>query len=58
MKARGNKIVLGTVIKSNVGELEEEVRAGSLRSMRKELTGVVQGVFGRGRFLVRFQYGC
>ena len=29
-----------------------------MRSMRKELTGVVQGVFGRGRFLVRFQYGC
>ena len=58
MKARGNKIVLGTVIKSNVGELEEEVRAGSLRRMRKEFTGVVQGVSGKRRLLVRFQYGC
>ena len=26
--------------------------------MRKYLTGVVQGVLGRRRFLVRFQNGC
>ena len=26
--------------------------------MRKELTGVVQGVSGRRMFLVRFQNGC
>ena len=41
MKDRGNKIVVGTVIKSNKGELEEEVREGSSRSTRKEFTGVV-----------------
>ena len=57
MKGRGNKIVEGTVVKAKIGELEEEVRAGNLRRMRKELTGVVQGVLGRRRFLVRFQNG-
>ena len=34
----------GTVVKAKIGELEEEVRVGSLRGMRKELTGMVQGV--------------
>ena len=57
-KGKGNKIVVGTVVKAKIGELEEEVRVGSSRRMRKELTGVVQGVLGRRRFLVRFQNGC
>ena len=48
----------GTVVKAKIGELEEEVRADNSRRMRKELTGVVQGVSGRRRFLVRFQNGC
>ena len=43
-----------TVVKFNICELEEEVKAGSLRSMRKDLTGVVQGVLGGKRFLLRF----
>ena len=58
LKGRGNKIVVGTVIKSKIGELEEEVRAGSSRRMRKELNGVVKGVSGSRRFFVRFQNGC
>ena len=49
---------MGTVEKSNVGELGDEVREGFYRRMRKELTGVVQGVSGKRRFLVRFQDGC
>ena len=53
-KGRGNKIVEGTVVKSKIGELEEEVRSGSSRRMRKELTGVVQGVSGNKKFLERF----
>ena len=57
-KGRENKIVEGTVVKAIIDELEEEVRAGSSRRMRKELTGVVQSVSGRKRFLVRFQNGC
>ena len=55
MKGRGNKIVEGEVVKSNKGELEEEVRAGNSRRMRKDLTGVVQVVSGRRSLLVRFQ---
>ena len=58
MKGRGNKIVVGTVVKAKIGELEEEVRVGSARRMRKELTGVVQAISGKRRFLVRFHDGC
>ena len=49
---------MGVVVKSKNGELEEEVRAGSSRRTRKELTGMVQGVLGRRRISVRFQNGC
>ena len=41
MKDRGNKIVVGTVVKAKIGDLEEEVRVVSARRMRKEFTGVV-----------------
>ena len=58
MKGGGNKIVVGAVVKAKTGELEEEVRVDSSRRMRKELTGVVQGVSGRRRFLVGFQNWC
>ena len=44
LKGRGNRIVVGTVVKAKTGELEEEVRVGSSRRMRKELTGVVQAI--------------
>ena len=54
---RGNNIVEGTVVKAKIGDLEEEVRAGNSRRMSKELTGVVQGVSGRRRFLVSFKNG-
>ena len=50
--------MVGTVVKANIGELEEEVRAGFLRRTRKDLTGLLQGILGKKRFLVRFQYGC
>ena len=46
--------MVGTVVKAKIGELEEEVRVGSSRRMRKEFTGLFQGVSGRRRFLVRF----
>ena len=58
MKVRGNKTVAGKLVKSKIGELEEEVRAGNSISMRKELTGVVQCVSGRRRFLVIFKNWC
>ena len=50
--------MMGTTIKAKISEFEEEVRAVISIRMRKELTGVVQGVLGRRRFLVRFQNGC
>ena len=58
MTGRGNKIVVGTVVKAKIGELEEEVRVGSSIRMRKELTDVVQSVSVKRRFLVRFHDGC
>ena len=57
-KGREKKIVEGTVIKANIGELEEELRSGNSRKMRKELTDVVQGISGRRRLLARFKNGC
>ena len=50
--------MLGKVVKSKIGELEEEVWEGTPRKMRKKFTGVMLGVSGRRRLLVRFQNGC
>ena len=50
--------MVGTVVQAKIGELEGEVRAGCSRRTRKELTGVLQVVSGKKRFLVRYQYGC
>ena len=58
LKGGGNKIVVGTVVKAKIWELEEEVRVGSARRMRKELNGVVQAISGKRKFLVRFHDGC
>ena len=45
-------------MKAKVGELEGEFREEFSRRPGKDLTGVVQGVSGKRRFLMRFQYGC
>ena len=50
--------MVGTAVKAKIGELEEEVRVGSSRRMRKELTGAIQAILGKRRFLVRFHDGC
>ena len=47
-------IMMGTFVKAKVCELEGEFREGCFRRLRKEFTGVVQGVSGKKRFLVRF----
>ena len=57
-RERENKILVGTVVKSNIGGLEEEVMAGCSIRIRKELTGVVQAILRKKRLLVRFQDGC
>ena len=50
--------MVGTVVKAKIRELEEEVRVGSARRMRKEFTGVVQAILWKRKFLVRFHDGC
>ena len=52
---RGNRIMVGTVVKEEVGELEEDIREIFSRRLRKEMSGVVQEVVGKRRYLVRFQ---
>ena len=53
----GNKIIVGTTFKSEVGELEEEVRELFSRRLRKYLTCVLQGLSSKKTVLVRSQYG-
>ena len=45
-------------MKSKVGDFDEEVREVFLRRLRKELTGVVQGISEKRRLLVCFQDRC
>ena len=47
--------MVGTVMKYKVGELEEDIREGFSRRLRKEMTGVVQEVVGNRSYSVRFQ---
>ena len=49
--------MVGTVVKAKVGELEEEISEGFSRKLRKDMTGVVQEVVGKRRYLVKFKYG-
>ena len=39
---RENRIMVGTVVKAKVGELEEYLREGCSRRLRKDVSGVVQ----------------
>ena len=52
-----NKILVGTVVKEKLGDLEEDFREVFIRHLGNEFTGVVVGVIGKKRLLVRFQYG-
>ena len=47
--------MVGTVMKYKVGELEEDIREGFSRRLRKEITGVVQEVVGNRSYSMRFQ---
>ena len=49
--------MLGMVVKSKIGEMEEEIREVFSRILRKKMTGVVQEVVGKRRYLVMLQYG-
>ena len=49
--------MVGTVVKANVGDLEEEIREGFLRRLREEMTGAAQEMIGKIGYSVRFQDG-
>ena len=51
------KIVVGSVVKAKVGQLENITRKGRSRRMRKEVVGCVQSVVGKNKCLVLFEYG-
>ena len=53
-KQTKTKIGVGSVVKANVGELENIIREVRRRRMRKEMVGCVQRVVGKNNFLVLF----
>ena len=58
MKKKTNtKIGVGSVVKANVGELDNITREGRIRRMRKEVVGCFQTVVGKKRLLVLFEDG-
>ena len=51
------KIRVGSVVKANFGELDENKRKGINRRIIKEVVGCVQDLVGKKIFLVKFEYG-
>ena len=51
---RGYDLLVGTDVKAKIGELEEEIKEGFSRRLRKDMIGVVQEVVGKIKYLVRF----
>ena len=56
-KQTKTKIVVWSVVKAKVGELEKITRKGRSRRMRKEVVGCVQSVVDKNKFLVPFEDG-
>ena len=56
-KQTKTKIVVGSVVKAKVGELEKITRKGRTRRMRKEVVGYVQSVVGKNNFFFLFEDG-
>ena len=50
------KIGVGSVVKSKVGEMEDNTREVRIRVISKEVLGCVQDVLGKKRLLVQFEY--
>ena len=60
-KKKGEKriktnIWLVSFVKTEAGFMEENIREGRSRRIRKEVVGCVQTVVGNNKFLVQFQY--
>ena len=51
---KNRKIRVGSVVKANVGELEEITREGRTRRTRKEVAGCVQVIVGKKKLLAQF----
>ena len=49
--------MVGMAVKAKVGDLEEDIREGFYRRLRKEMTVVVQEVVGKRSYSVRLKYG-
>ena len=47
--------MVGKVVKAKVGEMEEDLREGFLRRLKKDMSGAVQEVVGKRNYLFRFQ---
>ena len=56
-KQTKTKIVVGSVVKAKVGELDMITRKGRSRRMRKEVVVCVHSVLGKNKFLVLFEDG-
>ena len=56
-KQTKTKIVVGSVVKAKVGELEKITSKVRTRRMRKEVVGCVQSVVGKNKFLFLFEDG-
>ena len=54
-KQTKTKIVVGSVVKAKVGELENIIRKGRISRISKEVVGCVQIVVGKNKFLVLFE---
>ena len=55
-KARINmNIRVGSVVNSEVGDMEKKAREGRIRSTRKDVVGCVQDVIGKKKILVQFK---
>ena len=48
---------MGSIVKANVGELENIKRDGRIRMMRKEMVGCVHSVAGNNKSLFQFEDG-
>ena len=56
-KQNKTKIGVGSVVKSDVGKLEDITREVRSRRIRKEVVGCVNYVVGKNNFLVQLEYG-
>ena len=50
-------IGVGSVVKAKVGDMEENIREGRTRRIRKEMVGYLQSMVGNNRFLFQFKDG-